>query len=303
MTAIEFWPGLREAWKTFDNVTPESPPSVSESGDTRWTVIKSESRSRIVWLEAPGCAPLVCKIYRTPPRLAWRTFGVASRANREFTIMMEAHRLGLQVVRPHYWLECRKRGCVVFSAVALDAVDGPDLEDWLTGETRSEADRLEMARAAGSLLGRFHRAGLFWGTATPRNLLLPDGDSARMVAIDLPYARLHGHSLVGNDHALTELSCLLRLSDGGLAFNDEEREALMLGYCDGDAAQARALNPQVRLMTHKEWKKQRFLRRLNNLMFRSARSHGGGGMYCSETGDYRPIESGAVFISESVDQV
>jgi hypothetical protein len=123
-----------------------------------------------------------------------------------------------------------------------------------------------------------------------------------MVAIDLPYARLHGHSIVGNDHALTDLSCLLRLSDGGLAFNDQEREALMLGYCEGDAAQAQALNPQVRLMSHREWKKQRFFRRLNNLMFRSPRSLGGSGVYCPETSEYRPIESRAVFITESVEQ-
>jgi tRNA A-37 threonylcarbamoyl transferase component Bud32 len=301
MTAIEFWPGLREAWESLDSFTPESMQSVPESGGIRWTVIKSESRSRIVWLEAPGCVPLVCKIYRTPPRLAWRTFGLASRANREFTIMMQAHRLGLQVVRARYWLECRKRGCVAFSAIALDAIDGPDLEDWLTGEARGEADRLEMARAAGSLVGRFHRAGLFWGTVTPRNLLLPNGDGARMVAIDLPYARLHGHSIVGNDHAMTDLSCLLRLSDGGLAFSGQEREALMLGYCDGDEEQARALNLQVRLMSHREWKKQRFLRRLNNLIFRNTRSSGGGGVYCSETGAYSPIESKAVFITQSVD--
>ncbi len=302
MTSFEFWPSLAHAWEATCDSPSESMQSVPETaGGGCWRLIKGESRARVLWLEADGFTPSVLKIYRTPSRLAWRTFGLASRANREFTVMMEAHRLGLPVVRPRYWRERRVLGCVEFSAIALDAIDGPDLESWLIRGVGDPEQRRRMAEATGRLLGRFHRAGLFWGTVSPRNLLMPRGDNERTLAIDLPYARLHGRDITGNDQAMTDLGCALLLSNGQLAFDDREREALMLGYCEGDADRARALNVRTRLLSHKEWKRRRFLRRLGNLLKRGTHSAGRAGIYCPETGGYRPLDSEAVFLDQPVD--
>ena len=95
---------------------------------------------------------------------------------------------------------------------------------------------------------------------------------------------------------MTDLGCVLLLSEGQLAFDEGEREALMLGYCEGDADRARAINARTRLLSHKEWKRQRFLRRLGNLFSKGAKSRGRGGLYCPETGEYRPLGSEAVFL-------
>lgn len=297
MTTFEIWPGLAQAWEATAESLPQS--SREEAGGACWRLIKSETRVRVFWLETEGFSPSVFKVYRTPSRLAWRTFGLASRANREFTVMMAAHRLGLPVVRPRYWLEHRVLGCVRFSAIALDAIGGTDLQTWLTSETGKQ-ERRRAAEATGRLLGRFHRAGLFSGTANPRNLLLPGGDSEQLCAIDLPYARLHGRDITGSDQAMADIGRALLLSDGRHAFDDSEREAFMLGYCAGDADSARALNARLRLMSHREWKRQRFLRRLANLLSRDTRSAGRGGIYCLETSGYRLLNSEAVFLDQPV---
>jgi tRNA A-37 threonylcarbamoyl transferase component Bud32 len=294
MSLIEFWPDLPRAWEATSDTRSESATVTTAGG--RWRVIKSESRARVVWLEADGFLPVVCKIYRTPRRLAWRTYGIASRANREFTVMMKAHRLGLPVVRPGYWLEHRVRGRVSFSALTLEAIESTDLESWLLAEEGDRDKRLQMAGSVGRLLCRFHREGLFWGTVSVRNLLLPRGGGEPLLAIDLPYARLYGRDIRGNKHAMMDLAIVLQLSDGHLAFDEGEREALMLGYCEGDANGAQALNAHIRLFSHKAWKRQRFLRRLGNLFSSGTKSAGRGGAYCRETGEYRPLDSRAVIL-------
>jgi tRNA A-37 threonylcarbamoyl transferase component Bud32 len=303
MDTLEFWPGLAEAWNATGDSPPESAPAAPRAvNGARWRLIKTEPRVRVLWLEAEGFAPAVFKIYRVPSRLAWRTFGLASRANREFTVMMAAHRLGLAVVRPRYWMESRVWGCVEFSAIALDAIDGTNLETWLIGGAGDRTQRRRAAEASGRLLGRFHRAGLFAGTFSPRNLLLPGGDIDSMRVIDLPYARLYGHGITGDHHATADIGRALRLSNGQHAFDDAERERFMFGYCAGDPGRARDLNARLRLMSHKEWKRQRFLRRFANLLSKHTRSPGRGGIYCSETGDLRALDSGAVFLDQPVEQ-
>ena len=297
MNTLEIWPSLAKAWEATDDAPPQS--TSEETGGACWRLIKSESRVRVLWLETEGFSPSVFKVYRTPSRLAWRTFGLASRANREFTVMMQAHHLGLPVVRPRYWLEHRVLGCVRFSAIALDAVDGIDLQSWLKSGAGNQ-QRRRAAEATGRLLGRFHRAGLFSGTANPRNLLLPGGDTEQICAIDLPYARLYGRDITGSDQAMADIGRALLLSSGQHAFDDEGREAFMLAYCSGDADKAKALTAHLRLMSHREWKRQRFLRRLANLLSRDTRSAGHSGLYCPETGGYRRLNSEAVFLDQPV---
>jgi tRNA A-37 threonylcarbamoyl transferase component Bud32 len=293
MTVFEFWPDLDQAWQAIPDLSTQ--PSLETATGGRYRVLKTESRARVILLGAEGHAPLVLKIYRTPSRLAWRTFGLASRGNREFTVMMNSHRLGLPVARPRYWLERRIRGCVEYSALALDVIDGPDLESWLLDERCGPDQRRQAAATAGDLLGRFHRAGLFWGTVTPRNLLLPDGDAGRILAIDMPYARLHNKDITGNVHAMMDLALVLSLSDGQPAFDNREREALVLAYCAGDRDRARAIDNALHTPSHREWKRKRLLRRLGNLFSKGAYSSGRGGVYEDDTGAYRPLSSEAVF--------
>ena len=288
MVETEFWPGLADAWQATESPSGASgnaSPKTAHGG--RWRSIKSESRSRVLLLEAEGCSPLVLKIYRTPPRLRWRTFALASRANREFTVMMNAHRLGLPVIRPRYWLEQRSLGCVEFSAIALDFVDGPDLESWLIGGDGGPEQRRSIAEATGRLLASFHREGLFWSTVSTRNILLPAGRTEALLAFDMPYARIHSGDLRGQPQAMMDLALVLQLSDGRPAFDERERDTMIRAYCDGDADQARILESQLCLPSHREWKRKRLLRRLNNLFSKGANSTGRGGLYVGGANAYQ----------------
>ena len=293
MTTCELWPDLARAWQATVEEAAKEPRA---AGGSYWRTIKTESRSRVLLLGADHRAPLVLKIYRTPPRLAWRTLGLASRANRDFTVMMNAHRLGLPVVRPRYWLERRRKGCVEYSAMALDCVDGPDLESWLLGGEGNTERRQRAAEATGRLLGSFHRGGLFWGTVSTRNMMLPGSDPSGLMAIDMPYARIYGQDISGTIDARMDLGLSLQLSDGAPAFDDSERKALVQAYCAGDVNRAQALDAELRPPTHTEWKRRRLLRRLRNLISKGATSPGHGGRYDRETGEYRILGGDAVYM-------
>lgn len=287
---LSLWPSLEHAWRSTGSATQGR-----AAGGACWTLLQDEDRTRVLRLEAPGRPARVLKVYATPAHLAWRTLGMASRANREFTVMMEAHRGGLPLARPRYWLEQRVCGALRFSAVTLDAIQGPDLERALSRPDVDTRERTRLARLAGEVLGRFHRAGLYWATAAPRNLLLTsDADREPLRAIDLPYATQARNSITGSDDALLDLACLLRMTDGALAFDGAARRALMLAYSDGDAAAAAAMDERVVLRSHLAWKGRRLRRRVRNLLRPGARSAGRGGRYVSPSKTYRRLESGTV---------
>lgn len=290
--ALTLWPGLEAAWQA----TQDGEHGETGSGAARWRLLKGEPRTRVLRLDAEGFPGLVLKIYATPARLAWRTLGMVSRANREFTVMMAAHRRQLPVVRPRYRLEVRRAACLRYGALALEAVDGLNLESVLDEAGLPEEERQRLGRLTGDLLGRFHRNGLQWATATPRNLLLVAGEGEPLQAIDMPYATLADKDIRGSAEALMDLSCILRMSDGRLAFDGDARQALMLAYCAGDEQAARELDEAVQLQTHLAWKKQRLRRRVRNLMKPAMSSSGKAGQYDAATGDYQPLERAEVFL-------
>lgn len=290
---LVLWPGLEAAWRA----TLIGERGETEQGTGHWRLLKGEPRTRVLRLEAKDFPALVLKIYAMPSRLAWRTLGMVSRSNREFTVMMEAHRRGLTVVRPRYRLEVRHAGCLRYGALALEAVDGLNLESQLDRDDLPEAERQRLGRLTGDLLGRFHRSGLQWATATPRNLLLLREDKEPLQAIDMPYATLADRDIRGTPEALMDLSCVLRMSDGRLAFDGDARRALMLAYCAGDETAAGELDEGVQLQTHLAWKKQRLRRRVRNLMKPAVSSSGPAGQYDAATGDYQPLERGEVFLA------
>ena len=289
---LVLWPDLEAAWEA--TLTGER--GETEQGAGHWRLLKGEPRTRVLRLGADDFPALVLKIYATPPRLAWRTLGMVSRANREFTVMMEAHRRELPVVRPRYRLEVRRAGCLRYGALALEAVDGLNLESVLDQPELSADERQRLGRLTGDLLGRFHRRGLQWGTATPRNLLLLSEEGRPLQAIDMPYATLTDKDIRGTAEALMDLSCMLRMSDGRLAFDGDARRALMLAYFAGDEQAARELDEEVQLQSHLAWKKQRLRRRVSHLLKPTASSDGTAGFYDSAMGEYHPLGRGVVFL-------
>ena len=121
MATVEYWSSLKHAWQATRDceITPIAEAvGAPAKMDNSWQLIKSESRVRLILIDPePPQTRLVLKIYRIPFHLAWRTFGMVSRANREFTALMEAHRRGLAVVRPinevtHHRLRHDLRHCL-----------------------------------------------------------------------------------------------------------------------------------------------------------------------------------------------
>ncbi|MBT8494359.1 MAG: serine/threonine protein kinase, partial [Deltaproteobacteria bacterium] len=62
--------------------------------------------------------------------------------------------------------------------VAMEFVDGPDLEGWCAEDDRSWPEVLRVFLQAGSGLAAAHRAGLVHRDFKPANVLLRDGDVA-----------------------------------------------------------------------------------------------------------------------------
>ncbi len=93
-----------------------------------------------------------------------------------------------------------------------------------------------------------------------------------------------------------DLSCILRMSDGRLAFEGEARKVLVLAYCNGDEPAARDLDEAIQLQSHLAWKKQRLRRRVRNLLKPAVSSSGPAGSYDAATGEYEPLEQGEVFL-------
>lgn len=292
MSDLELWPSLDSAWQAV-----LSARAGKTGSGAHWALIQGKSRTRVLRIQAPGFRSLVLKIYAVPAHLAWRTLGVTSRANREFTLMMNACRKDLPLVRPRYWLEQRVVGGLRFSALALDAIDGTDLEEQLASPDITPIERRRLAQQTGDVLGRMHRAGVYWATSAPRNLLSNEGDpSEPLLAIDFPYATQARGGIVGSDRALLDLSCALRMRNGDMAFEGDDRESLVLAYCENNSEAARAMNTRIVLRNHHAWRLKRLKQRLRNLLMSRSGSAGPGGRFDDSDGSYQRLETGAVFL-------
>ncbi len=291
MSDLLLWTNLEAAWQATGQAA-----GGRVADHAHWSILQDKPRSRVLRLEAPDRPGQILKIYAVPAHLGLRTLGVSSRANREFTVMMNAHRRGLPVARPIYWLEHRVLGGLRFSALALDPVEGRDLEQELRCPELSAAERLQLAGWSGALLGRLHRAGLYWATAAPRNLLRTlDANKEPVLAIDFPYATLAAHDITGSDEAALDLACLLRMRNGDLAFTGGEREALVLAYCEGSAAAARNVDAGIKLRNHHAWRLRRLKSRLRKLLMGSS-SPGKAGRYDVASGSYRRLDTASVIL-------
>ncbi len=300
MSEVQYWSSLRGAWQATEGcvVSPISEAVAAPArADNSWQLIKSETRVRLILLDPEPPHPrVVLKIYRIPGHLAWRTFGMVSRANREFTALMEAHQRGLPVVRPVSWLEARSLGCLNFSAISLELVRGINLEDVLKDNSTSVEQRLKLAQETGVLLAGMHRQGMVWGTAYPRNVLIQEDHNDRLLVIDTPYAQWHSNNLLGSTLAMMDLRGMVRSKGGGWGFKQLERQALLTGYCADDPGLAVELRSLLVPHSTRQSKLERLKKRSANVLISSPRSKGHGGIYRFQDGGYQQLDSNAVSI-------
>jgi len=302
MQNFQFWPSLEAAWKDTENrelVSLEAAVRAAPTNRNDWQLVKRESRVRLIFLgpQAPR-RQSICKIYRVPGHLAWRTLGLVSRANREFTALMEAHRHGLPVVCPHYWSETRRLGCLTYSAISTELIMGSNLEVVLKDRNTDAQQRLRLARETGGMLRRLHVAGMFWATAYPRNVLVREDASVCLLVIDTPYAQWRGRDLMGSQSALTDLCAIVQSSydDHEWGFGGQEQWELLLAYCADDHGQAAVLNAVVAARSSRKSKLERLRRRSANVLLSSPRSAGSGGYYQSSDKRYYQNDTQAVYV-------
>ena len=302
MSEVQYWSSLENAWAATERceVTPIAKAvSAPAKSDNSWQLIKSELRVRLLLLDPePPHSRVICKIYRIPAHLAWRSLGMVSRANREFTALMEAHRHGLPVVCPHSWMEARTLGALSFSAISLELVQGINLETVLQDENTTTEQRQQLARATGILLRKLHTTGMYWGTAYPRNVLLQQGGDIELMVIDTPYAHWHGRDLSGTESALTDLRGMFRAKKGNWGFNQQEQKQLLLGYSADNVNTVEKLQTQVKPRTRLKAKFDRLKQRSANVLISSPRSPGKGGRYDCKRQSYQRGENQFIGIQE-----
>ena len=98
-------------WVRAGNARPAAAGETDLATDQEW-LLKTESRVRVLLHAVDGDADskavrVVSKIYRTSPALAWRTFGLVSRAKREFKTLEVAFERNVPVVQPFGWSDIR----------------------------------------------------------------------------------------------------------------------------------------------------------------------------------------------------
>jgi hypothetical protein len=247
--------------------------------DLEW-LLKTESRVR-VFLHAVdgdangGAVRIVSKIYRTPPALAWRTFGLVSRAKREFKTLKVAFERKVPVVQPFGWSDTRTFGCMRFNQLSMAYVPGETLIEFMQrhkqagGPDQAQTDRV--VAGVGELLASLHRAGIVWGTALPRNVMVfPAGPGSFSVAgFDFPYASCLGSDVSGSRFAHTDLWWMAGGCAADCGFDERMLELFYLAYIGGTGIQASELRSRVEQLT----KSQRLANRIRGRIKQAFRKH------------------------------
>ena len=296
MPEFHRWSNIKQAWAATEHCPVASindTVSAAPKHNNDWTLIKREARVRLLVIDSDSSQHrVICKIYRIPAHLGWRTLGMVSRGNREFTALMEAHRKGLPVACPYSWQEARTLGCVSHSSVSLELISGINLEDALADESIQQDKRLQLAWKKGVLLRKLHKSGLQWGTAFPRNIMLEGdlqsaADSVQMRVIDTPYALFCDADISGKNEALIDLRNATKVNKSGVGFGELERTQFLLGYCGDDLHDYSGLLEQLAPRPNYQLKLARWRQRCANVISHSPRSAGSGGSYSPTTGRYR----------------
>ena len=249
-------------WLAAGNARPAARNGAEPATDQEW-LLKTESRVRIL-LSRPGPDGhrVVSKIYRTPARLSWRTLFMTSRAKREFHNLVYAFEKGLAVVQPLGWSDTRRFGCVRYNQLSMVYHYGQTLIEYMQQPGREQETKNAVIVQAGELLASIHRAGIAWGTALPRNVMVtqPEGPEQQpaVAAFDFPYAFCTRKDISGSRNALTDLWWM---ADDWLTRKGFDNDMLDLFYAAyvGDGGQ----DPRgLRLRVERLSKSQRVLNRI-----------------------------------------
>jgi len=295
MWFTHFWSNLAAVWSITESCTV-SPldEAIAEQAkaDNSWKLLRREKRARLLLLDPESPDPrAILKIYRTPRHLAWRTFGMVSRANREFTLLMKAHRQGLPVVCPLSWREERVKGLLAFSAISLELEQGSNAEDIFKSTETTLERRLQIAGNIGVLLRSLHKAGMFWGTAYPSNVLVKHCNDQNLLVLDTPYAQWHNRDLTGNELALTDLRSIVRAKRALKGFSHHEKTQLLTGYCGTELDMLSELETLVMPHSTRRSKFVRFRQRSAYVLLNRPSSPGRAGTYLPAEAIYSPDEA------------
>jgi len=266
-------------WTRAGNARPVAAGVTDLATSLEW-LLKTESRVRVLLHAVDGSADgktvrLVSKIYRTPPALAWRTFGLVSRAKREFKTLDVAYERNVPVVQPFGWSDTRLLGCVRFNQLTMAYVPGETLIEFMQrsrqagGPDQDQADGV--VKGVGELLASLHRAGIVWGTAVPRNVMVFHSGPGpiSVAAFDFPYASCLGSDVTGSRFAHTDLWWMA----GGCAidcgFDDRMLELFYSAYVGDAGVQSSELRSQVEQLTNF----QRLANRIRGRIKQAFRKH------------------------------
>jgi tRNA A-37 threonylcarbamoyl transferase component Bud32 len=266
-------------WIRAGNAQPALAGETDLATDREW-LLKTESRVRVLLHAVDGEADgkavrAVSKIYRTPPALAWRTFGLVSRAKREFNTLKIAWERNVPVIQPFGWSDTRSFGCVRYNQLTMAYVPGETLIEFMQrarqadGPDQDQADRV--VAGVGELLASLHRAGIVWGTAVPRNVMVFRSGPGpfNVAAFDFPYASCLGSDVSNSGFAHTDLWWMA----GGCAFDckfdDRMLELFYSAYIGDIGVNPSELRSQVEQLTQS----QRLANRIRGRIKQAFRKH------------------------------
>ena len=267
-------------WIRAGNAQPALAGETDLATDREW-LLKTEPRVRVLLHAVDGAADskavrAVSKIYRTPPALAWRTFGLVSRAKREYKTLEVAFERDVLVVQPFGWSDIRSFGCVRFNQLTMAYVPGETLIEFMQrsrqadGPDQAQADRV--VAGVGELLASLHHAGIVWGTALPRNVMVFRSGPGpfNVAAFDFPYASCLGSDVSGSRFADTDLWWMAGGCVADCGFDERMLELFYSAYIGDTGAQTSQLRSQVEQLTQS----QRLANRIRGRIKQAFRKHG-----------------------------
>jgi len=176
-----------------------------------------DRRSAVAELKLPE-GHFFLKVYAYSGLWRLRTFGVASRAGREYRNLLKLAELGFHVPRPAAWGQSRTLGFVSDSFVMTEAIENA-VPIWTYVYERDKAafpwppraERLRLIEEFARCLRRAHDQKFFVHTLRSKNVLLTrEGDRYRVNVIDVPFGGIWRWRLLPRGGRVRDLASLLK---------------------------------------------------------------------------------------------
>jgi tRNA A-37 threonylcarbamoyl transferase component Bud32 len=187
---------------------------------------------------------------------------MTSRAKREYHNLVYAFEKELAVVQPLGWSDTRRFGCVRYNQLSMVYHHGQTLIEYMQQPGLEQETKVAVIVQAGELLASIHKAGIAWGTALPRNVMVtqPEGPQQQpaVAAFDFPYAFCTRKDISGSRNALTDLWWM---ADDWLTrkgFDSRLLDLFYTAYVGDSGRDPRELSRQVERLS----KSQRMLNRI-----------------------------------------